>query len=59
VLDWVRDGTLALRIGHEFPLSAAAEAHRQLQARATTGKVQLIPEPHPGDEQSPRPGGRP
>jgi NADPH2:quinone reductase len=43
VLGWVRDGTLRLRIGGEFPLSQAAEAHRQLQARATTGKLLLIP----------------
>jgi len=43
VLDWVRQGKLALRIGHEFPLAAAAEAHRQLEARQTTGKVLLIP----------------
>ena len=43
VLGWVRDGTLRLRIEHEFPLSQAAEAHRQLQGRATTGKLLLIP----------------
>jgi NADPH:quinone reductase len=43
VLGWVRDGTLRLRIGREFPLSQAAEAHRQLQARATTGKLLLVP----------------
>jgi NADPH:quinone reductase len=43
VLGWVRDGTLRLRIEREFPLSQAAEAHRQLQARATTGKLLLIP----------------
>ncbi len=43
VLGWVRDGTLRLRIGREFPLAQAAEAHRQLQARATTGKLLLIP----------------
>jgi NADPH2:quinone reductase len=43
VLGWVRDGKLRLHIGHEFPLSQAAEAHRQLQARATTGKVLLLP----------------
>src|SRR6266849_3696011 len=29
VLDWVRQGKLALWIGHEFPLAEAAEAHRQ------------------------------
>jgi len=43
VLGWVRDGTLRLRIEREFSLSQAAEAHRQLQARATTGKLLLIP----------------
>lgn len=43
VLGWVRDGTLRLRIGREYPLSQAAEAHRQLQGRATTGKLLLIP----------------
>ena len=43
VLGWVRDGTLRLHIGLELPLSGAAEAHRRLQARETTGKVLLIP----------------
>jgi NADPH2:quinone reductase len=43
VLGWVRDGSLRLRVGGEFPLSRAAEAHRALQARATTGKLLLIP----------------
>jgi NADPH2:quinone reductase len=43
VLGWVRDGTLRLRIEREFPLSQADEAHRQLQGRATTGKLLLIP----------------
>jgi NADPH2:quinone reductase len=43
VLGWVRDGTLQLRIEREFPLSQAADAHRQLQGRATTGKLLLIP----------------
>ena len=42
-LDWVREGKVALRVGHEFPLAEAAEAHRQLEARQTTGKVLLIP----------------
>jgi len=43
VLGWVKSGDLKLRIEHTFPLSEAAEAHRQLEARATTGKVLLIP----------------
>ncbi len=41
VLGWVRDGRLKLRIGHEFPLADAAEAHRALEGRKTTGKVLL------------------
>ncbi len=43
VLGWVRDGSLELRIEHEFPLSHAGEAHRALEGRKTTGKVLLIP----------------
>jgi NADPH2:quinone reductase len=43
VLGWVADGTLKVRIGREFPLAAAAEAHRELEGRRTTGKVLLIP----------------
>jgi len=43
VLGWVASGELKLRIGHEFSLSDAPEAHRQLESRATTGKVLLIP----------------
>jgi NADPH:quinone reductase len=43
VLDWVRDGRLRLRIEHEYPLAEAAEAHRALEGRRTTGKVQLMP----------------
>jgi NADPH2:quinone reductase len=43
VLDWVAKGTLKLRIGKEFPLAEAAEAHRQLEARKTAGKLLLIP----------------
>ncbi|MGO9310390.1 MAG: quinone oxidoreductase family protein [Spirochaetia bacterium] len=43
VLGWVARGTLKVRIGAKFPLGDAAEAHRQLEARKTTGKVLLIP----------------
>ena len=43
VLGWVADGSLAVRIGHEFPLAQAADAHRELEGRRTTGKVLLIP----------------
>jgi NADPH2:quinone reductase len=43
VLGWVADGSLEVRIGREFPLTQAAEAHRELESRRTTGKVLLIP----------------
>ena len=43
VLGWVKDGKLKLRIGATFPLAQAAEAHRALEGRKTTGKVLLIP----------------
>jgi NADPH2:quinone reductase len=43
VLGWVADGSLKVRVGHEFPLTAAAEAHTELEARRTTGKLLLIP----------------
>lgn len=43
VLGDVADGSLTVRIGHELPLAQAAEAHRELEGRRTTGKVLLIP----------------
>jgi len=43
VLGWVRDGKLKLRMEFEFPLKDAAEAHRALEGRKTTGKVLLVP----------------
>jgi len=39
----VRDGRLKLRMEHDYKLADAAEAHRDLEARKTTGKVLLIP----------------
>jgi NADPH2:quinone reductase len=38
---WVRAGELKVRIGATYPMAAAAEAHRALESRATTGKVLL------------------
>ena len=43
VLSWVSSGELKVRIGGEFPLAEAAEAHRQLEGRHSTGKLLLIP----------------
>ena len=37
------DGTWAPVVGATFPLADAAAAHRALEARATTGKVVLVP----------------
>jgi NADPH2:quinone reductase len=39
----VADGSLHVRIGAEHPLADAAEAHRALEGRRTTGKVLLVP----------------
>lgn len=43
ILSWVKEGSLNLRIDRSFPLAEAAEAHRALEGRKTTGKVLLIP----------------
>ena len=43
VLGWVRDGKLKLTIDREVPLAQAAEAHRLLESRQTSGKLVLIP----------------
>jgi NADPH2:quinone reductase len=41
---WVGSGALRLRMQFEFALKEAAEAHRALTGRKTTGKVLLIPD---------------
>ncbi len=38
---WIADGSLKLRIEHVYPLADAARAHRDLEARKTTGKLVL------------------
>ena len=43
VLGWIREGKLRVRMEFEFPLKAAADAHRALEGRKTTGKVLLVP----------------
>jgi NADPH2:quinone reductase len=43
LLGLVNDGSLKVRIGAEFPLVRAADAHRALASRKTTGKVVLVP----------------
>ena len=43
VFGWVARGELQVRIGARYPLSEAAQAHRDLAGRKTTGKVLLTP----------------
>ena len=43
VFGWISSGELQMRIGQTWPLAEAADAHRALEARATTGKTLLIP----------------
>ncbi len=40
---WIAAGRLRVRVGAEYPLAEAAEAHRALEGRRTTGKALLIP----------------
>jgi NADPH2:quinone reductase len=40
---WIARGELEVRIGNRFPLAQAANAHRALEARKTTGKTLLTP----------------
>jgi NADPH2:quinone reductase len=41
VFNWIAAGELEVRVGAEFSLADAAEAHRALEGRKTTGKVLL------------------
>ena len=41
VLGWIAAGKLRLRIGGTYPLAQAAQAHRDLEGRKTTGKLVL------------------
>ncbi len=43
VLGAIAAGKLSVRIGARFPLARAADAHRALEGRSTTGKLLLIP----------------
>jgi NADPH2:quinone reductase len=39
----VRDGSVRIRIDQRYPLAEAAQAHRDLEARKTTGSTVLLP----------------
>ncbi|QBJ98390.1 quinone oxidoreductase [Rhodococcus sp. ABRD24] len=43
VLNSIAAGTLNLRIGATYPLADAAQAHRDLEGRKTTGSIVLMP----------------
>jgi NADPH2:quinone reductase len=43
LFDGIANGTLKLRAEHIYPLDEAAQAHRDLESRKTTGKLLLIP----------------
>ena len=43
LFEMVLSGDLGLRIGHSLPMREAAQAHRMLEGRETTGKVILTP----------------
>jgi NADPH2:quinone reductase len=43
VLGWIAAGKVKLRIVHTYRLEDAAQAHRDLEGRKTTGKILLIP----------------
>jgi len=43
VFEWIRNSKLRISIFREVPLADAAEAHRMLESRETTGKLVLIP----------------
>jgi len=43
VLNWISQGKLKLHIQKVYPLADAAQSHRDLEGRKTTGKLLLIP----------------
>jgi len=43
ILGWIAAGRLQVRIHQAYPLADAAQAHRDLEGRLTSGKLLLIP----------------
>ncbi|MEV6426888.1 quinone oxidoreductase [Nocardia sp. NPDC051463] len=43
ILSAIADGSLHVRIGGTYPLAEAAQAHRDLEGRKTTGSIVLLP----------------
>lgn len=43
MMGWIQTGDVKLTLGASYPLSDAMQAHRDLEGRATTGKIVLNP----------------
>ena len=43
LFEMMESGAVEVRVGARFPLHQAADAHRALEARATTGSTVLLP----------------
>ena len=43
VLNWIKSGSLKVRIDKVYPLAQARQAHRDLEGRKTSGKLLLLP----------------
>ena len=43
LFDVVRKGVVKIRVNHRYPLAQAARAHRDLEARQTSGSIVLMP----------------
>ena len=43
VLQWTASGQLNVRVDRAYPLAEAAQAHRDLEARRTAGKLLILP----------------
>ena len=43
IFGWIAAGKLSVRTEHSYALADAAQAHRDLEARKTTGKILLVP----------------
>jgi NADPH2:quinone reductase len=43
VIDAITKGWIKMKVGQTYPLKDAAQAHRDLEARKTTGSTVLIP----------------
>jgi NADPH2:quinone reductase len=43
LFEMVTSGRIKIAVNHTYPLSAAADAHRDLEGRKTTGSLVLVP----------------